>query len=90
VAILGDYSEVDMKDSSQTSSSPGRDQSAPDLPGEDPKPFKPSRDRQYATGRRAMASTSHPLATKAAVAALRNGGNAVDAFLAASVLRPEA
>ena len=39
--------------------------------------------RSAAYGMRAMAATSHPLATQAALEALKDGGNAIDASLAA-------
>lgn len=40
-----------------------------------------------ATGRRAMVSTSHPAVTYAALAVLRDGGNAIDAVLTAMPLQ---
>src|SRR4029078_3749965 len=52
---------------------------------------KPMRDfelpgRSEALGTRAMAATSHPLATFTALEVLRTGGNAVDAAVAAMAL----
>ena len=41
--------------------------------------------KEVATGRRGIAITSHPLATREAVNVLRSGGNACDAALCASV-----
>src|SRR4029079_10740563 len=52
---------------------------------------KPMRDfelpgRSEALGTRAMAATSHPLATITAIEVLRTGGNAVDAAVSAMAL----
>src|SRR5688572_30775146 len=38
-----------------------------------------------ATGKRAAVATVHPLATDAALAAMKNGGNAIDATVAAAL-----
>src|SRR5947208_622432 len=38
-----------------------------------------------ATGQRGAASTVHPLATEAAIQAMKNGGNAIDAAVAAGL-----
>jgi gamma-glutamyltranspeptidase / glutathione hydrolase len=43
--------------------------------------------RSLAAGKRGMAATSHPTATLAAVQALRDGGNAVDAAVAACAVQ---
>ena len=51
----------------------------------DPRPLKPDESRLRATAEHAMVSTSHPFATEAAVAALKKGGNAVDAYLTAAL-----
>src|ERR1700722_10036205 len=42
--------------------------------------------RPAAVSNEAMAATSHPLATEAAIAVLRDGSNAVDAAIAASAV----
>ena len=43
--------------------------------------------RSVAMGMRGAAATSHPLSTAIAIEALRNGGNAVDAAVTASILQ---
>ena len=43
--------------------------------------------RSLAAGKRGMAATSHPTATFAAVEALRDGGNAIDAAVAACAVQ---
>src|SRR6185295_6184826 len=43
--------------------------------------------KQGATGKRGMAVTAHPIATRAAVDILKAGGNACDGALAASVMQ---
>ncbi len=48
---------------------------------------KPDPRNTGAISRNAMISTSHPLATAAGVAALRKGGSAVDAYLAAAAVQ---
>ena len=53
----------------------------------DLKPLKPNPDNLYATAKHAMVSTSHPLATEAALDALKKGGSAVDAYLTAAVVQ---
>src|SRR4051812_38913161 len=46
----------------------------------------PSRGRgDSATGRRGVAATVHPLATEAAIATMKEGGNAVDGVVAAAL-----
>lgn len=51
------------------------------------RPSRPDPASIAATGRRAMISTSHPLATAAGLSALRRGGSAVDAYLAAAAVQ---
>ena len=48
---------------------------------------RPQLDELYASGPGGIVSTSHPLATEAGVAALRAGGHAVDAYLAAAAVQ---
>src|SRR5688572_29244948 len=52
--------------------------------GEDLKPLSPIKSHIFARGTRGMASSSHPLATEAAVCALEKGGSAADAYLMAA------
>jgi gamma-glutamyltranspeptidase/glutathione hydrolase len=47
--------------------------------------LSPSLDAGSATGKHAVAVTVHPLATQAAIEAMRSGGNAVDAAVAAGL-----
>ncbi|MFE0154854.1 gamma-glutamyltransferase [Nonomuraea sp. NPDC059007] len=51
------------------------------------RPALPDPEHISATGRHGMISTSHPAATRAGVAALRRGGSAVDAYLAAAAVQ---
>jgi len=51
------------------------------------RPSRPDPASVSAVGRKAMISTSHPLATEAGLAALREGGSAVDAYLAAAAVQ---
>lgn len=51
------------------------------------RPSKPVPSYVSATGRKAMISTSHPVATEAGLTALRSGGSAVDAYLAAAAVQ---
>lgn len=51
------------------------------------RPARPDPASVSAIGRKAMISTSHPLATEAGLAALRRGGSAVDAYLAAAAVQ---
>jgi gamma-glutamyltranspeptidase/glutathione hydrolase len=48
------------------------------------RPALPDPAVQFAEARRAMVTTSHPVATEAGLNALRRGGTAVDAYLAAA------
>ena len=41
--------------------------------------------RLFATGDRGVAATIHPLATDAAIRAMKDGGNAIDAAVAAAL-----
>lgn len=50
------------------------------LPNQGPKPV--------ARAKNAMASSSHPAVTKVMVDVMRDGGNAVDAMVAGSILQP--
>jgi gamma-glutamyltranspeptidase len=51
------------------------------------RPSRPDPANISATARNAMISTSHPLATEAGLAALRRGGSAVDAYIAAAAVQ---
>ena len=51
------------------------------------RPARPDPTSIAATGRKGMISTSHPLATEAGLNALRGGGSAVDAYLAAAAVQ---
>lgn len=51
------------------------------------RPSRPDPASVSAVSRNAMISTSHPAATEAGLAALRGGGSAVDAYLAAAALQ---
>ena len=51
------------------------------------RPSRPDPASVSATARNAMISTSHPLATEAGLSALRRGGSAVDAYLAAAAVQ---
>jgi len=51
------------------------------------RPSRPDPASVSATAGKAMISTSHPLATEAGLAALRRGGSAVDAYLAAAAVQ---
>src|ERR1700722_8933597 len=51
------------------------------------RPSRPISENISAVGQKAMISTSHPLATEAGLSALRRGGTAVDAYLAAAAVQ---
>jgi gamma-glutamyltranspeptidase/glutathione hydrolase len=51
------------------------------------RPSRPDPSSVAATAGKAMISTSHPLATEAGLSALRRGGSAVDAYLAAAAVQ---
>lgn len=51
------------------------------------RPSRPDPASVSAIGRKGMISTSHPLATEAGLTALKRGGSAVDAYLAAAAVQ---
>ncbi len=61
----------------------GRDWAA--LAAIDRKPIKPVNEHIFATGREAMVSSDHPLATEAALWALERGGSAADAYMTGAI-----
>ena len=51
----------------------------------DRKPIKPIDDHIFSTGHEIMVSSDHPLATEAALWALKHGGTAADAYMTAAI-----